>query len=106
MAAKPAKPPEVERRVGGPAPFSLMGLPAELVVEGVKVPNGLMAPDPFPADSLREQCPYCRVGPLKLVLRKDHVIRSHLFCEICTRCFDVVSPDGHSALAQPVAPIY
>jgi len=32
------------------------------------------------------------------VLRYAHVIRNHLFCPQCTRCFDARYPDGSSAL--------
>lgn len=105
MQARPTE-PEVERRVVGTAPFTLVELSPDLVVKGVPVANGLLAPDPPQIENLREQCPYCRSGSLKLVLRRDHVIRSHLFCVICTRCFDCIAADGHSELTPLAMPIY
>ncbi len=100
------KTPEVERRLGGSATFSLLELSPLLVVDGVEVMGGLITTDVVSAGALREKCPYCRHIPLSLVLRHESVLRNHLFCEVCTRCFDFISSDGRSALTVSVAPIY
>ncbi|MFZ4479883.1 MAG: hypothetical protein ACOYNZ_08340 [Rhodoferax sp.] len=84
----------------------MVELAPQLVVAGSRVPRGLMAPKAEPSGVFRETCPHCRDVPLMLVLRKDHVIRTHLFCQECTRCFDLVCLDGGSALAPAVLPIY
>jgi hypothetical protein len=47
---------------------------------------------------MRETCPHCPGMALKLVLRRDHVIRPHLFCPQCTRCYDAIDANGVSAL--------
>lgn len=94
------------RRTQAEAAFLLVEIPPQHVVSGVKVTTGLMAPDVQPAGIFRELCPHCQDFPLRLVLRKDHVIRTHLFCEKCTRCFDMVSPDGSSAFTPEALPIY
>jgi hypothetical protein len=48
--------------------------------------------------SVREVCPKCRTGQLKLVLRQSAVRVAHLFCADCTSCFDAHYPDGVPAL--------
>lgn len=98
--------PDFERRIVEPAPISLVELSPEMVVSGLHLPNGLLAPDPTPVATLREQCPHCKSSSLKLILRKDHVIRSHLFCVICTRCYDCVDANGRSELTPLAIPIY
>ena len=97
---------DIERRHVEVAPFSLSELAPEQVVMGVPVEDGLLAPDPLAIASLREQCPVCLRGSLRMVLCQGHVIRSHLFCELCTRCFDCVGPDGRSLLTPLAIPIY
>jgi hypothetical protein len=94
------------RRTDVPAAFSLVELPPQLVVKGIKVSDGLLAPDVVPAGRFREMCPHCQDAPLDLALRTHHVIRTHLFCEKCSRCFDVVYHDGISAFTPAAAPIY
>lgn len=93
------------RRTGGPAVFSLVELPPELVVRGEPVASGFMADDVTPVGAFRELCPHCQDVPLTLVLRDRHVIRSHLFCKKCTRCFDALDPDGVSAITPVAVPI-
>lgn len=76
-----------------------------MVVEGEEVPGGIVAPDVTPSGTTREMCPHCGDVPLVLVLRSQHIVRTHLFCEKCTRCFDVVYPDGVSAFTPVAVPI-
>lgn len=85
-------------RVKGVRLFALAELDPRQVVAGVRVAAGFVAADVFPVGQMRETCPYCTDVPLQLVLRANHVIRTHLFCEQCTRCFDAIDPDGNSAL--------
>jgi hypothetical protein len=92
-------------RVKGVSLFSLAELDPRQVVAGVRVAAGFVAADVMPVGQMRETCPYCTDVPLQLVLRANHVIRTHLFCEQCTRCFDAIDPDGHSALLHSRLPI-
>ena len=78
--------------------FSLVELDPTQVVEGILVADGFMAEAVTPAGKMRETCPNCAGEPLQLVLRYQHVIRAHLFCVKCTRCYDAMYPDGNSAL--------
>lgn len=78
--------------------LKLVELDPRLIIDGKITPKGLKAPPVLPAGTMRETCPHCRV-PLKLVLRYKHVIRSHLYCDQCTRCYDAVHANGRSALA-------
>jgi hypothetical protein len=48
--------------------------------------------------SVREVCPKCRTGHLKLVLRQSSVRIAHLFCADCTSCFDAHYTNGMPAL--------
>jgi hypothetical protein len=48
--------------------------------------------------SVREVCPKCRTGQLKLVLRQSAVRVAHLFCADCTSCFDAHYSNGAPAL--------
>lgn len=48
--------------------------------------------------SVREICPKCQSGHLKLVLRQSSVRVAHLFCADCASCFDAHYPNGNSAL--------
>jgi len=48
--------------------------------------------------TVREVCPKCRTGHLKLVLRQSTVRIAHLFCADCTSCFDAHYPNGTPAL--------
>jgi hypothetical protein len=48
--------------------------------------------------SVREVCPKCQSGHLKLVLRQSSVRMAHLFCTDCASCFDAHYPNGASAL--------
>lgn len=48
--------------------------------------------------SVRECCPKCQQGSLKLVLRQSSVRMAHLFCAECESCFDARYADGEPAL--------
>jgi hypothetical protein len=48
--------------------------------------------------AVREICPKCRHGHLKLVLRQRRVRLAHLFCTDCLSCFDAHYASGASAL--------
>jgi len=48
--------------------------------------------------SVRECCPKCEQGSLKLVLRQASVRMAHLFCSECESCFDAQYADGEPAL--------
>ncbi|MES2935797.1 MAG: hypothetical protein V4805_20175 [Pseudomonadota bacterium] len=69
------------------------------VVDGVRLNDGYLAEDPKIIGEMREPCPSCTDGHLKLVLRQSNVKREHMFCEKCTRCFDIQYADGTSALS-------
>lgn len=49
--------------------------------------------------TMREVCPKCRQGGLKLILRQSSVRVAHLFCADCATCYDAQYPDGAPALA-------
>ena len=48
--------------------------------------------------NVREVCPKCQQGKLKLVLRQTSVRMAHLFCADCESCFDARYADGAPAL--------
>jgi hypothetical protein len=48
--------------------------------------------------TVRELCPKCRQGGLKLVLRQSSVRIAHLFCADCASCYDAQYADGAPAL--------
>src|SRR5438067_11700641 len=48
--------------------------------------------------TVREICPKCQSGHLKLVLRQSAVRIAHLFCADCASCFDAHYPNGAPAL--------
>ena len=106
-------PPRSTRAVRGAATpdqlstpfFSLAELDPQCVVDGERTGAGYQADDVVSSGAMREVCPACAGVPLQLVLRYGRVIRTHLFCTHCTRCFDAVYPDGSSALMPLCAPI-
>lgn len=81
-----------------PLLLSLVELDPRDVVEGVMTEKGFLAADVVPVGPMREACPHCTGVALQLVLRHRHVKRSHLFCRVCTRCFDALNDGGHSVL--------
>jgi len=78
--------------------LSLVELDPREVVEGVLTEQGFMATDVVPVGPMREVCPHCPGVALQLVLRHHHVKRSHLFCRVCTRCYDALGESGQSIL--------
>jgi hypothetical protein len=48
--------------------------------------------------TVREPCPKCQQGGLKLILRQSSVRVAHLFCADCATCYDAQYPDGAPAL--------
>lgn len=77
----------------------LIELPPPAVVECKQIDNGCyIAPNIVIGAALRESCPHCGEGHLKMVLRQRYVRRSHVYCERCTRCFEAKLPDGSLAL--------
>jgi hypothetical protein len=48
--------------------------------------------------TVREPCPKCQQGGLKLILRQSSVRIAHLFCADCATCYDAQYPDGAPAL--------
>ncbi|MBP0599039.1 hypothetical protein J8I26_13030 [Herbaspirillum sp. LeCh32-8] len=81
-----------------PLLLSLVELDPREVVEGVMTEKGFLAADVVPVGPMREACPHCPGVALQLVLRHRHVKRSHLFCRVCTRCYDALNDGGHSVL--------
>lgn len=79
--------------------LALVELDPRVAVEGVLLDACFVADEVQLAGRMRERCPACSDVALQLVLRYQHVIRSHLYCQQCTRCFDARYPDGRSALS-------
>ena len=48
--------------------------------------------------TVRETCPKCEQGHLKLVLRQRRVRFAHLFCSGCHSCYDAHYTNGAPAL--------
>jgi hypothetical protein len=48
--------------------------------------------------TVREICPKCQSGHLKLVLRQSSIRVAHLFCADCASCFDAHYTNGEHAL--------
>lgn len=84
--------------------LSLVQLDPREVVRGIRAAAGLVVKNAATVGKMRELCPHCD-APLQLVLRYQDVIRSHLYCDECTRCFDALYPNGSSALTLPAVPI-
>lgn len=90
--------PSQEARRGLAAPFSLVELNPQLVLNDAVLESAIMTEgDVAYGGRMRELCPYCGDVPLQLALRSKHVIRTHLYCNKCTRCFDAVYSDGSPA---------
>ncbi|MFJ3047325.1 hypothetical protein ACIPEN_15965 [Herbaspirillum chlorophenolicum] len=101
----PLFPPEGGTRVtsrfeqrSSPLLLSLVELDPREVVDGEMTAQGFLAADIVPVGPMREACPHCQGVALQLVLRHRHVKRSHLFCRVCTRCYDAMNESGHSVL--------
>ncbi|MBO9537758.1 hypothetical protein [Herbaspirillum sp.] len=81
-----------------PLLLSLVELDPREVVDGEMTEQGFLAADIVPVGPMREACPHCQGVALQLVLRHHHVKRSHLFCRVCTRCYDALDESGYSIL--------
>lgn len=86
--------------------FFLVEMDPTSVVDGTLTSAGWVAEPVTTAGKMRETCPHCKGAPLQLVLRDKNVIRSHLYCDKCTRCYEARYPDGRSALTFPGASIF
>lgn len=92
-------------RRGLAAPFSLRELDPHLVLAESVPDSGIMVQeDTVSAGRMRELCPYCGDIPLQLALRSKHVIRPHLYCDKCTRCFDAIYSDGSPVFTSKEMP--
>jgi hypothetical protein len=98
---KPDRKVRPERETTGRASMLLSELDPHWVVNGVKSDGKIVANGANSIGHVREKCPYCGDVSLQLVLRYRSVIRSHLYCGKCMRCFDALYPDGRSALSPP-----
>lgn len=90
--------PSRDTRQGLAAPFSLVELNPQLVLNDAVLESGIMTEgDVACGGRMRELCPYCGDIPLQLALRSKHVVRTHLYCDKCSRCFDALYSDGSPA---------
>lgn len=103
--SSPSPSPTAEQRRVSQTPLVLRELSPDQVVKGVWTDTGFLADEVTPYGQMRETCPQCGL-PLQLVLRHQNVLRTHLYCSSCTRCFDACFPTGRSALSPENAPIY
>ncbi len=97
---------DLDKQARGDKLFFLVELDPTSVVDGKLTSAGWVAESVTTAGKMRETCPHCKDTPLQLVLRDQHVIRSHLYCDQCTRCYEARYPDGRSALTFPCASIF
>ncbi len=86
-----------EHRHTSSTPLNLIEIERMTVVDMVREMHD-DADGVYSAGAMRELCPHCRTNHLKLILRQKRVRQSHLFCEVCVRCFDARYLDGASAL--------
>ena len=80
-------------------PLSLVEIERFTVVDTIIVEESAEPDGVYSVGAMRELCPHCQTNHLKLVLRQKHVRQSHLFCEVCDKCFDARYLDGTSALS-------
>ena len=98
---EPATTVRGEHRNLASTPLALVEIERARVVDMVREETG----DPdgvYSVGAMRELCPHCRTNHLKLVLRQKRVSQSHLFCEVCDKCFDARYLDGTSALVMVI----
>lgn len=88
-----------EQRLATPELLFLLELDPKTVADGKSTGEGIVVEDVTASGAMRETCPYCEAGHLRLVLRQKHIKRAHLYCEECTRCFDARYADGTPALS-------
>jgi len=94
--AGPAGTPGGERRGAGAVQLILTELNPHVVVDTWY--DGEQPRELLTFGTVRELCPKCRQGSLKLVLRQSSVRMAHLFCADCTSCYDAQYADGAPAL--------
>ena len=94
--AEPAARPHLVQRRAEDTTLVLSEMAPDTVfdhLDGDGVPISLIS-----FGAVRETCPKCDGGPMKLILRQRAVRAAHLFCEHCESCFDARYPDGEPAL--------
>lgn len=88
--------PSASRRNDNVAPLILTELNPRQVVDAIADETQPLELITF--GTVREVCPKCQRGGLKLVLRQSSVRMAHLFCADCASCYDAQYPDGAPAL--------
>lgn len=88
--------PGASRRDENVAPLILTELNPRLVIDTCDEEDQPL--DLITFGAVRETCPKCRQGGLKLVLRQATVRIAHLFCADCASCYDARYADGAPAL--------
>lgn len=91
----------LDKRRQNATPFTLKQLDPRYIVDGVPTSSGYLARDFIAAGEIRETCPECKTTHLNLVLLQAGVIKAHLVCPTCTRCFEAFYEDGSSVLETP-----
>lgn len=86
----------IGRRDPNTAPLHLTELNPRLVIAHFEDEDHPV--DLITFGTVRELCPKCRKGGLKLVLRQSSVRIAHLFCADCASCYDATYPNGEPAL--------
>jgi hypothetical protein len=89
----------VEKRQNDPNLLTLVELDKTMLADYLRVEDGNLEYDIAMADDMRETCPECKTNHLKLVLLQKGVKRAHMYCDKCTRCFDVIYAGETSVLA-------
>jgi len=90
------QPSSSRRRSNGADHLILRELNPHVVIDHAEAGQAALTLMTF--GSVRECCPKCQQGSLKLVLRQASVRMAHLFCAECESCFDARYADGEPAL--------
>lgn len=90
------QPSSSRRRSNGADHLILRELNPHVVIDHAEAGQAALTLMTF--GSVRECCPKCQQGSLKLVLRQSSVRMAHLFCAECESCFDARYVDGEPAL--------
>lgn len=90
------QPSSSRRRSNGADHLILRELNLHVVIDHAEAGQAALTLMTF--GSVRECCPKCQQGSLKLVLRQSSVRMAHLFCAECESCFDARYADGEPAL--------
>jgi len=96
FAAQDHTMPGTGRRNPNTAPLILTELNPRLVIASCEEEDQPV--DLITFGTVREMCPKCQHGGLKLVLRQSSVRIAHLFCADCASCYDATYPNGEPAL--------